>query len=154
MRTRLILAAAAALAIGGALLAQMASTSQSVDVTRVGARLACQCGCADTVATCSMLGCSFAAPAKQRIMEMQSAGTSDDEIIQTFIREYGQGIFRGAPSSFGWMIPYALLAAGLALLTWFVMRVRTRPQPVAAPDVDPHLARYNEQIEKELSKLD
>ena len=30
---------------------------------RVGARLQCQCGCKDSVATCSMLECHFSKPA-------------------------------------------------------------------------------------------
>ena len=37
-----------------AALAQTASEKPSFDVRRVGYRLACQCGCKDSVATCSM----------------------------------------------------------------------------------------------------
>ncbi len=39
--------------------AQTAAEKPSGDTRRVGARLACQCGCKDSVASCSMLECSF-----------------------------------------------------------------------------------------------
>jgi cytochrome c-type biogenesis protein CcmH/NrfF len=131
--------------------AQMASRNQKVDAYRVGSRLACQCGCSDTVATCSMLGCGFSHPAKEKIAQMQATGASDASIIDTFIKEYGQGIYRGAPNAFGWAVPYAILALGAALVIWFLRRTR-RPKPVLVNDA--RLARYNDQIEQELQNLD
>src|SRR5436305_14919936 len=81
-----------ALVVAVAALAQTASEKPNVDVRRVGARVACQCGCKDSVATCSMLECHFSKPAKERIAQMQSVGMSDDQIVQAFIREYGGGV--------------------------------------------------------------
>ena len=66
--SRLIILAMCVAAIAPA---QMASRNQKVDAYRVGSRLACQCGCSDTVATCSMLGCGFSHPAKEKIAQMQ-----------------------------------------------------------------------------------
>src|SRR6516164_6334670 len=82
-----------------AALAQTASEKPSVDTRRVGARLACQCGCKDSVATCSMLECHFSKPAKEKIAQMQSVGMADAQIIQSFIREYGQGIYLAPPNA-------------------------------------------------------
>src|SRR5258705_8378936 len=90
---RLLLLAALAIAA----LAQTASEKPSVDVRRVGARIACQCGCKDSVATCSMLECHFSKPAKERIAQMQSVGMSDEQIVQAFIRDYGMAVFLGTP---------------------------------------------------------
>src|SRR2546426_5744959 len=84
--------------------AQMASTTQNM--RRVGARLACQCGCPDTVASCSMLGCSFSHPAKEKIAQMQASGVPDSSIIDDFIKAYGKGIYRSEPNAFGWLVPY------------------------------------------------
>ena len=56
--------------LAAAALAQTASEKPSVDVRRVGARIACQCGCKDSVSTCSMLECHFSKPAKERIAQM------------------------------------------------------------------------------------
>lgn len=140
-----------ALIFGAIAQAQMASSNQKVDVRRVGARLACQCGCPDTVASCSMLGCSFSHPAKEKIAQMQAAGSSDASIIDDFIKAYGQGIYRAEPNTFGWLIPYLILALGTMAVIWFLRRAR-RPKPVLV--VDPRLAQYNEEIEKELQNLD
>lgn len=140
-----------------AALAQTASEKPNVDVLRVGHHLACLCGCSDTVATCAMLECSFSKPAKERIARMQATGMSDKAIIDQFIAEYGPGIYRGDPNSFGWIVPYAAIGLGLAGLWLFLRRFR---QPKAMPEIgpaaedDPVVAKYADQIEKDLAKLD
>lgn len=145
-------ALALALITGGAAFAQMASRNQKVDVLRVGSRLACQCGgCSDTVATCSMYGC-WSHSAKEKIAKMQAAGISDSAIIDDFVKAYGKGIYRGAPNTFGWLVPYLILALGAAAVILFVRHARRRPKPSLV--MDPRLAQYNEQIDKELQNLD
>jgi cytochrome c-type biogenesis protein CcmH len=147
-----ILLAAAALAI-----AQTAAEKPSVDTRRVGQRLACQCGCKDSVATCAMLECSFSKPAKERIARMQSLGMSDQQIIDTFIRDYGQAVYLSRPSAFGWLVPYA--AAGLGLLgIWAFLAKFRKPQPLAELGPmeldDPALEKYKDQIEKDLANFE
>src|SRR6478672_2240652 len=79
--------------IAAAALAQTASEKPSVDVRRVGARLKCQCGCPDSVATCSMLECHFSKPAKEKIAQMLGVGMSDQQIVDSFIRENGMAVY-------------------------------------------------------------
>jgi cytochrome c-type biogenesis protein CcmH/NrfF len=137
--------------------AQTASQRPSLDVRRVGHRIACQCGCVDTVATCAMLECSFSKPAKEKIAKLQAAGMPDQSIIDQFIQEYGKQIYRNEPNAFGWIIPYAAIVPGLILILWFVRRYR-KPKPV--PELEPvtlderSLEKYNEQIERDLAHLD
>src|SRR5437870_11202274 len=100
-------------------LAQTASQKPSPDTRRVGARIACKCGCSDSVATCSMLECHFSKPAKERIAQMQSVGMSDQQIVQAFIREYGAAVFLALPNAWGWIVPYASLLAGLGVVLLF-----------------------------------
>ena len=137
-------------------MAQTASEKPSEGVLRVGRHLACQCGCTDTVATCSMLECSFSKPAKERIARQLASGTTDQTIIDQFINDYGKGVFRGDPSAYGWVIPYASIVIGLGVIWLFVRKYRKpRPIPALGPlPEDPALAKYNEQIEKDLSQLD
>ena len=137
--------------------AQTASEKPSPDVRRVGMRLACKCGCKDSVATCAMLECGFSKPAKERIARMQAAGFSARQIIDAFIRDYGPGIYLAPPSAVGWAVPY--LAAGIGLLTiWFFIRKYRKPKPlveVSSMTVDdPALAKYRDQIEKDLAELE
>jgi cytochrome c-type biogenesis protein CcmH len=140
-----------------AALAQTASQKPSDDARRVGARLACQCGCKDSVATCSMLECSFSKPAKERIAQMQAVGMSDEQIIQAFVRDYGPGIYLAPPNAWGWIIPYASVGLGLVMIWLFVKRYR---KPKALEEIgvleidDPALEKYKDQIEKDLAKLE
>ncbi len=144
-----VIALALALTFGCAAQAQMAG--KKLDVRRVGARLACQCGCPDTVASCSMMGCPFSPTAREKIAQMQAGGTKDPAIIADFIKSYGQGIYRGEPNTFGWLVPCLVLALGAAAVVTFVRHAR-RPKPSLV--MDPRLSQYNEQIEKELQNLD
>jgi cytochrome c-type biogenesis protein CcmH/NrfF len=143
--------------IAVAALAQTASEKPSVDVRRVGARLQCQCGCKDSVATCSMLECHFSKPAKERIAQMQSVGMSDEQIVQAFIRDYGMAVYLAPPNAFGWIVPYAVAGLGMALCLLFV---RKYYKPKVMTDLgeieadDPELAKYKEQIEKDTANLD
>jgi cytochrome c-type biogenesis protein CcmH len=136
---------------------QTASEKPGVDVRRVGARLACQCGCKDSVATCSMLECSFSKPAKLRIAQMQAVGMSDEQIIQAFVRDYGPGIYLAPPNAWGWIVPYASVLLGLAMIWLFVKRYR-KPKPLVEIGTleidDPTLEKYKDQIEKDLAKLE
>jgi cytochrome c-type biogenesis protein CcmH/NrfF len=136
---------------------QTASEKPSNDVRRVGARLQCQCGCKDSVATCSMLDCSFSKPAKERIARMQAVGMSDDQIIQAFVQDYGEQVYLSPPSSFGWIVPYASVGFGLVII-WLFIRKYRKPAVVteAGPMEieDPALAKYKEQIERDLSRLE
>jgi len=146
-----------ALVIAAAALAQTASEKPSVDVRRVGARIACQCGCKDSVATCSMLECHFSKPAKERIAQLQSVSMSDEQIVQAFVREYGAGVYLAPPNAFGWIIPYASLGVGMVVI-WLFMRRYYRPKPMTDLGPievdDPALAKYKDQIEKDLANLE
>jgi cytochrome c-type biogenesis protein CcmH/NrfF len=147
--------AAAILAV--AALAQTAAEKPTLDVRRVGARIQCQCGCKDSVATCSMLECSFSKPAKERIAKMQAVGMSDEQIIQAFIRDYGPGIYLAPPNAFGWIVPYASVGLGLVIV-WLFIRKYRKPKPISEIGPveidDPALEKYKDQIEKDLANLE
>ena len=144
--------------LAAAALAQTASEKPSVDVRRVGARIACQCGCKDSVATCSMLECHFSKPAKERIAQMQAVGMSDGQIVQAFIRDYGAGVYLAPPNAFGWIIPYAMAGVGLVLVILYLKSKYHKPKPMVDLGPmeidDPELAKYKEQIERDMANLD
>ena len=140
-----------------AALAQTASEKPSLDVRRVGMRLQCQCGCKDSVASCSMLECGFSKPAKEKIARMLALGMSDQQIIDDFVRENGPGIYLSPPSAFGWIVPYASVGFGLVVI-WLFMKKYRKPKPMADLGPieldDPELAKYKDQIEKDLANFE
>jgi cytochrome c-type biogenesis protein CcmH/NrfF len=153
-----VLAVVLATVVAAAALAQTASEKPSPDTRRVGARLACQCGCTDSVATCSMLECGFSKPAKERIAQMQSAGKNDATIIQAFVKDNGPGIYLAPPNALGWVVPYSLVLAGLVGICMFLWKYR-KPNKVATVVgeielEDPAVAKYKDQIEKNLANLE
>jgi len=154
---RLWAAAALLLVFAGLGLAQTASEKPNADVRRVGMRLACKCGCKDSVATCAMLECGFSKPAKERIARMQAAGFSDQQIIDAFIRDYGPGIYLAEPSAFGWTVPYVSVGLGLVVIWLFIKKYR-KPKPLVEIDSAaggaPALEKYKDQIEKDLANLE
>ena len=145
------------LIVAAACLAQSASQLQSDAVRRVGGKLACLCGtCNNTVADCPMLECHFAKPARMRIAALEAAGKSDAEITDEFVKEYGKQILAVPPAEgfnlLAWVMPWVAIGAGLALIWLFIRRFR-KPAPQTPADSE-LLARYQDRIDKDLSKLD
>lgn len=99
----------------------------------------------------ALQGCGFCNPAKKKIAAMQAAGKSDQSIIAAFTQEFGPDEYRAGPNHAFLAVPYALLAAGLLAIFWFIRRYYrgTEPEPM-----NPGLDRYKDVIEKEMAKLD
>jgi len=144
-------------AVAVAAFAQTASEKPSTDVRRVGVRLKCKCGCPDSVATCNMLECGFSKPAKEKIARMEAVGMSDQQIIDSFVREYGPDIYLAPPNATAWIVPYAAVGIGL-LVIWFFVKKYRKPKPMtdlgSVEIDDPALAKYKDQIERDLANLE
>ena len=111
----------------------------------------------DTVATCSMLGCEYSKPGKEKIAKLQALGMTADQIYNAFAQEYGADILLSPPSSYGWIVPYSVSGVALLLLAIFIKKYR-KPRPL--PEVgtveidDPALVKYKDQIEKDLANME
>ena len=134
-----------------------ASEKPNADVIRVGKRLRCKCGCTDTIATCNMLQCEYSKPGKEQIARMQALGMSDDQIIRSFVQNFGADILLSPPSPFGWIVPYLAILPGLALV-WLFIRKYRKPKPLVEVGTieidDPALEKYKDQIEKDLANME
>ena len=134
-----------------ALLAQDPTSYLTPDVARVGDRLACRCaGCRDTVGNCPMLHCHSADPKRQRIHELKSKAMTDDEIVNTFVREEGVVALSSPPSeSIGglitWLMPGVVLLIGFYIYMRFIRSNRHAPAPISHDD-QALLERYRSQL--------
>ena len=142
----------------GEMYAQSAEQLESPAVNRIAQRLNCPCGCKMNM-SCRMdpYPCRTCWDNKKKILSMQQAGMSDDAILAKFSQEMGPDVIIVPPGILGSLSFYSAAALGLILVV-FVIRKYSRKTPAAAtasdaPD-DPLLARYHDQIEKEVDKLD
>lgn len=125
----------------------------------VGEKLKCQCGCSYTVAHCNMLNCSFREQVNPEIKTGIEAGLSEQTIIENLIAKYGPGL-RTAPRTkgfglVGWAMPFVALLIGLIVAPVVVARWKKRQQAAPAAPVNEKLvARYRDQIEKDLAKFE
>ncbi len=139
LRTRtaalIIVACAVALALPIVLAA-----APTVSVQEVSEGLTCQCGCGLTVANCNHPNCEFSVPVREQIGKMLGRGMSGTQVIAYFRGKYGEKIL-SAPTTQGfnllaWIMPFAAIAAGGALVAFTVGRWRSK---APAPDVKPTL---------------
>lgn len=162
MRTRTYYLISLMLLAATTVFAQSESQIASDEVRRVGSHLNCQCGGCKDDANCMMSGgqCHFCKPARTKIFQMQQTGSDDAAIIASFVKEYGDKIFRPDPSSSFWLVPYFSFGAGALLVVLVLMKMRGSAKkhlltPAGGPSLDdPSLARYRDAIEKDLARLD
>jgi cytochrome c-type biogenesis protein CcmH/NrfF len=136
------------------LLAQDITNYLTPDVARVGMRLACRCGgCKNTVGDCPMLHCGSADPKRRRIFEMKQRGVSDDEIVNTFVREEGVLALSGPlhHELFVWLMPGIALLIGFFIYTAYLRRNRKAPAPLTSVD-QALIDRFRPQIDSDLDE--
>jgi cytochrome c-type biogenesis protein CcmH len=122
--------------------------------------LTCQCSCGLTVHSCNHLQCGFAVPAKQEIAQQLSQGKGREEIIGSFVSQYGEKVL-SAPTTSGfnlaaWIMPFLAVVVGGALVA--LVSFRWSRQQAQNEQVQPtaHAAtdQYRERLKKELDKFD
>ena len=104
------------------------------EVRRVGGRLACLCKtCVETVGACPMLQCHYSSPARARIAKMAAANISDDQIVDSFVKENGIEALSVPPAegfnALVWIMPWFAGALGLGAIAWYVRR-HSKPRPI------------------------
>jgi cytochrome c-type biogenesis protein CcmH/NrfF len=152
-RSNLKLIAAFFIALAS-LLAQDITNYLTPDVARVGTRLACRCGgCKNTIGDCPMLHCGSADPKRRRIFEMKQRGVSDDEIVNTFVREEGVLALSGPlhHELFVWLMPGIALLIGFFIYTAYLRRNRKAPAPLTPVD-QALIDRFRPQIDNDLDE--
>jgi len=145
----LVFAAAAAFA-------QSAEEMESPACNRVAEKLLCPCGCKTNMA-CRMdpYPCRTCWDNKKKILKMQSAGMSDQAILDQFARDMGKDVVAVQPGVIGSMSFYTAAALGLILVVFVIRKYSRKNAPIAGvPTDDPEFKRYHEHIEKEVEKLD
>jgi cytochrome c-type biogenesis protein CcmH/NrfF len=89
-------------------------------------------------------------------LKLQSAGLSDQAILDQFAQEQGKDVVANPPGMMGSLSMYSAAFIGLILVVWVIRRYSRKGAAAAAagPVHDSELDRYHDQIEKEVEKLD
>jgi cytochrome c-type biogenesis protein CcmH/NrfF len=123
----------------------------------LGHKLMCVCSCSQILLECNHVGCSYSTRMREELAETVDKGGNDDLMLQVFVQKYGPTVI-AAPTTTGfnivaWIMPFAVLLAGLGLVVWVVRTWKNRPAPAMAMGVLPaqgaDLEKFREQARSE-----
>jgi len=122
----------------------------------LGEGLICMCGCNQLLSGCEMINCPAAPSMRKELKNYINEAEDDKTILASFSAKYGPKVL-SAPATddwfnlSAWVMPFAALAAGAAVVIFVLKRIRTA-QPAAGPSTT-DAAPYEKEIEEELRKL-
>ena len=131
-------------------------------VRDIGEKLKCQCpsGCAYTITSCNMMGCSGKAGPTADIKNMVEAGLQPETIIEQMIAKYGSAA-RTEPRRegfglLGWAMPFVAVLLGLMAAPVVVWHWRSKQKLAtpAKPMSEEELKRYRDRIDKDLARME
>jgi cytochrome c-type biogenesis protein CcmH len=125
---------AAALAL--AVFAFMGAGDDNARFKDLGHRMMCTCSCGQILLECNHVGCQSSDKMRDQLQAALDKGDNDDLILQGFVQDYGPTVI-AAPTAKGfnriaWIMPFFLLALGIAFVTCLVRAWKKRPEPVPA----------------------
>ena len=126
---------------------------------KLHSEIMCTCPCRRPLNECGMLNCPGREPETARIRELLESGKTHDEVIASFIQQYGGQDILSAPLDKGfnrlaWFFPYMVgvgsaAAVGFTAVRWSRQAKPTGPQAPAAAD-----PAIEERLDDELRDLD
>jgi cytochrome c-type biogenesis protein CcmH len=107
----------------------------------LGHRMMCTCGCGQILLECNHVGCQSSSKMRDELLAAIDKGGSnnDDLILQGFVQEYGPTVI-AAPTATGfnrvaWIMPFFVLALGIAFAVHIVRSWKNRPEPALADGI-------------------
>lgn len=105
----------------------------------LGHRMMCTCGCGQILLECNHVGCQSSDKMRNQLQAALEKGDNDDLILQGFVQEYGPTVI-AAPTATGfnrvaWIMPFFVLALGIAFAVHIVRSWRDRPTPALADGI-------------------
>jgi cytochrome c-type biogenesis protein CcmH/NrfF len=129
----------------------------STRFNELGHQLMCICGCNQILLECNHVGCPDSDGMRNELMVAVTRGDSDSLVEQSFVQKYGPTVL-AAPTNTGfdrtaWIMPFAALFVGLAIVILIVRAWKKRPAPAIADGLRPatgaEFDRFREQARKE-----
>jgi cytochrome c-type biogenesis protein CcmH/NrfF len=119
----------------------MGAGDDSARFKDLGHRMMCACGCGQILLECNHVGCTYSDKMRNELLTALDKGNSnnDDLILQGFVQEYGPTVI-AAPTAAGfdrvaWIMPFLVLALGIAFAVHIVRSWKNRPEPALADGI-------------------
>ncbi|MGA2422898.1 MAG: cytochrome c-type biogenesis protein CcmH [Terriglobales bacterium] len=119
----------------------MGADDDSARFKDLGHRMMCTCGCGQILLECNHVGCQSSDKMRDELQAALDKGGSnnDDLILQGFVQEYGPTVI-AAPTTTGfnrvaWIMPFLVLALGIAFAVHIVRSWKNRPEPALADGI-------------------
>ncbi len=119
----------------------MGASDDSARFKDLGHRMMCICGCSQILLECNHVGCQSSDKMRGELLAAVDKGdtNNDDLILQGFVQEYGPTVI-AAPTATGfnrvaWIMPFLVLALGIAFAVHIVRSWKDRPEPALADGI-------------------
>jgi len=125
-----------------AVLAFMGASDTDARFKDLGHRMMCTCGCGQVLLECNHVGCQSSDKMRNQLLAALDKGDNDDLILQGFVQDYGPTVI-AAPTATGfnrvaWIMPFVVLALGIAFAINIVRSWKNRPEPALADGIVIH----------------
>lgn len=123
---------AQALLIAAVVCVSVGATDPDVRFNKIGAKLMCSCGCAQSLLGCDHVGCPNRGSEMDQLRDGIANGQSEAVILDGFVARWGATVL-GAPTTKGfdlvaWIMPFAVAAVAL-IGTILLVRNWAKNQP-------------------------
>lgn len=132
------------------------ASDPSTRFNELGHQLMCICSCGQILLECNHVGCPDSDSMRNELMAAVTRGDSDSLVEQAFVQKYGPTVL-AAPTTSGfdrtaWIMPFAALVAGFAIVILVVRAWKNRPAPALADGLHPVRGRELEQFREQARK--
>ena len=140
-----------------ALFCLIPARANAATVSDISEQLICQCGCTLVLSNCTHHECASREAMTTLIKQNIAQGQSGEQIIQSFVVQYGEQVLSAPPKQgfnlTAWVLPFAALLLGgwmvyLALRVW--VRRGKQYQTSAVAKAEEGDEKYQQQLKKEL----
>ena len=148
--------------LAGRPMAPTTAADNDLAIQTLEKKLRCSCGCGLDIYTCRTTDftCTYSPELHREIMKLWDSGQTADQIIATFVQEYGEkALMAPPPRGFnlaGYLVPGVLILMLGTVLAWVLLRRRAIVAPAdasATPMIDATRDELAE-LEREIAESD
>jgi cytochrome c-type biogenesis protein CcmH len=148
--------------LAGRPMAPTTAADNDLAIQTLEKRLRCSCGCGLDIYTCRTTDftCTYSPELHREVMKLWQGGQTADQIIASFVQEYGEKALMAPPARgfnlAGYLVPGVLILMLGAVLAWVLLRRRAIVAPAETSAPPPMDATRDElaELEREIAESD